>query len=91
MFSKQVIVSPNIGLMVNHSAIIFRTANDYKSTITLEYSDNVNGRTGSVSPTSLLGILSIGLRAGLVVKITAEGEDEKEAVLAIAKLLSPYG
>ena len=41
----------------------------------------------TVNAKSLMGLLSLGLRTGMGVTIIANGEDEAQAVCAMAKLL----
>lgn len=42
----------------------------------------------ALSVDSLIGILSLNLRKGMTVAVTAEGEDAQAAVEAVCKLLS---
>ncbi len=69
------------GLHVRPSTRLSETAKAFRSQIAVTTSD---GRTADAK--SLLGLISLGLRAGAEVIVTADGDDAAEAEQAIAAL-----
>lgn len=63
-------------------AELVQLANRFTSLIHLEVEDKI------INAKSIMGMMTIGLVSGLVLDITAEGEDEREAVVAIAEYIS---
>ena len=73
-------VNNQTGLHLRPAGILCRTAMLYKSHIALTF-----GST-TANAKSVLSVLSAGVKAGDVVEITCEGEDEQEAMEAMVKL-----
>jgi phosphocarrier protein len=64
------------------SALIVQTTKNFKSNIYIEKNaDRINAK-------SIMGIITLGAAFGTELKIIADGEDENEAVEAIAKLFA---
>ena len=61
-----------------------KTANQFTSQITVE---NLCNQSDPVNAKSILGILSSGVEMDHQIQITAEGEDEQEAVAALCELI----
>lgn len=82
MYKKEAVVNREFGLHSRPATFFIQKANEYKSSIWVE-------KVGcGVNAKSLLGVLSLGLAKGTAVNILAEGEDEREAVEALAELIS---
>ena len=81
MYSKKVIIISEAGLYGKAAASMIQLANNYKSTIFVEYEDK------KANAKSLLGVLSLALTKNCEVTLTAEGEDEKEAVTKLAEFI----
>lgn len=78
---KQTIILTNpTGLHLRPAGIVCRTAMEYKSHITLNYEG------GSANAKSVLSVLGAGFKKGDELEIRCEGEDEQEALEAMAKL-----
>jgi len=86
MYSESIEVQNKTGLHARPAAVLVQTAVKFKSTITIEKdSKQANAK-------SIVSLLSIGVSKGSTIKITAEGEDEKQAVAALTKLIkSKFG
>ena len=69
------------GLHVRPSTRLSETAKAFRSQITITTSD---GRAADAK--SLLGLISLGLKAGAEITVTAEGDDAEGAERAIAEL-----
>jgi phosphocarrier protein len=80
MAEKTITVLNRAGIHARPSALLVQTTKNYKSNIFIEKgSDRINAK-------SIMGIITLGAAYGTELKIIAEGEDEAEAVDAIAKL-----
>ena len=79
MTSKEIIVTRDGGLKEQYAALFIRNANEYQSQIRIRLGEK------SVNAKSLLGVLSMGVRRGAVLTVTAEGPDEEDAVNALRR------
>ena len=79
MISKEIIVTRDGGLKEEDAALFIRNANEYQSQIRIRLGEK------SVNAKSLLGVLSMGVRHGAVLTVTAEGPDEEDAVNALRR------
>ena len=79
MTSKDIIVTRDGGLKEQDAALFIRNANEYQSQIRIRLGEK------SVNAKSLLGVLSMGVRHGAVLTVTAEGPDEEDAVNALRR------
>jgi len=81
---RAVKIQNRLGLHARAAARFVHTAARYKSRVTA-------GRDGRVMDgKSILGILLLGASRGTTIEITAEGEDEAEAVEALAALVESH-
>jgi len=80
MKQETVTIKNRAGIHARPSALIVKTANEYDSEIFLELDDmRINAK-------SIMGIITLGANYKSIIQIIAEGEDEEEAVTAIARL-----
>jgi phosphocarrier protein len=80
MTEKVVKVVNRAGLHARPSALLVQTIKNFKANIYLEKgNDKINAK-------SILGVITLGAAFETELKITAEGEDEKEAVEALVRL-----
>ena len=80
MKQETVTIKNRAGIHARPSALIVKTANEYDSEIFLELDDmRINAK-------SIMGIITLGANYKSIIQIIAEGEDEEEAVTAIAGL-----
>ena len=79
MTSKEIIVTRDGGLKEQDATLFIRNANEYQSQIRIRLGEK------SVNAKSLLGVLSMGVRHGAVLTVTAEGPDEEDAVNALRR------
>ena len=67
------------------ATLLVQAASKFNSDINLEY----NGK--SVNLKSIMGVMSLGVGQGADVTITADGDDAKEAIEAIADTMKKEG
>ncbi len=80
MKSKKVKIINRAGIHARPAALLVQKANEYDSQIFLEKnSEKINGK-------SIMGIITLGATFDSEINIIAEGNDEEEAVQAIATL-----
>lgn len=82
MFMKEAVVNNQVGLHARPATFFIQKANEFKSSIWVEKDER------RVNAKSLLGVLSLGIVKGTAVSLIADGPDEKEAVEALAELIS---
>lgn len=82
MLTKQVTINIENGLEARPVAQLVQVASQYESKIYLECEDK------KVNAKSIMGMMSLGLAAGEVVSVTADGEDEEIAIESIEKYLN---
>ncbi len=81
MTKRTVEVKLQSGLEARPVAVLVQVASRYESKVYLE----TNGR--KVNAKSIMGMMSLGLDSGETVLVTADGQDEAEAVSSIEKFL----
>ncbi len=82
MFSKEVLVSNQVGLHARPATFFIQKANEFKSGIWVEKDER------RVNAKSLLGVLSLGITRGVNITVIAEGADEEDAVNALIDLIT---
>ena len=82
MYTQEITVNNEVGLHARPATFFIQKANEFKSGIWVEKDDR------RVNAKSLLGVLSMGIMDGSTISLIADGEDETEALEALAKLVS---
>jgi phosphotransferase system HPr (HPr) family protein len=82
--SKEIVVQHKVGLHARPAAMFVKTANKYTSNITVK---NLSNQSDPVNAKSILGILSSGVEMNHQIRITAKGEDEEEALVALCEII----
>ncbi len=86
MFQQNVIVKNKTGLHARPAALFVQTANKFKSEIFIEKQGK------KVNAKSIMGVMSLAVSQGTEITISAQGEDEKEAVNKLVELIeSKFG
>ncbi|WP_245688606.1 HPr family phosphocarrier protein [Thermogemmatispora onikobensis] len=83
--STEVVVAYRDGLHARPATLLAKTAAAFSSTITIE---NLTQGSKPVNAKSPLTVLSIGIQRHDRLRIAADGEDEDEAIEAIARLIA---
>ncbi|AMB99639.1 phosphocarrier protein HPr [Aerococcus urinaehominis] len=78
-------ITAETGIHARPATLLVQTASKFQSEITLEYKGK------SVNLKSIMGVMSLGVGQGSDVTITADGEDEEEAMAAIAETMKNEG
>ncbi|TGE39850.1 HPr family phosphocarrier protein [Desulfosporosinus fructosivorans] len=81
MITRELTINNKSGLHARPASLWVQAASRFQSKIKIKRGDSV------VDGKSILGILSLGLAAGSVFELLAEGDDEAEAVSALEKLM----
>lgn len=82
MISREIQIRIPSGMEASPVALLVQTANKFKSSIYLETdSKKVNAK-------SIMGMMSVAMNYEDRITITADGEDEETAILAIEDFLS---
>lgn len=84
MIKKNLTVRSEQGLHARPADLFVRTANRFQSEILVM---NLTSGTGPVNAKSILRVLALGVYNGHRIEVSAEGDDEKEAVAAISHLI----
>lgn len=77
-------VSNEVGLHARPAALFVKTANKFKSNITVE---NLSCGSTTVDAKSILSLLTAGVECNHKIRVRAEGEDGEEAINALKKLV----
>ena len=78
-------ITAETGIHARPATILVQTASKFASDITLTY----NGK--SVNLKSIMGVMSLGVGQNADVTISADGDDEKDAIAAIADTMLKDG
>lgn len=81
MTKKELIVQQEL-INAKETAQFIQTAMQYRSSLCITY------QSSQVNPKSMMGMLCLGLRPGMKITISGEGEDENTAVDHLGKYLS---
>lgn len=78
MEKRQFKVVSETGIHARPATLLVQTATKFKSELKLSYEGN------SVDLKSIMGVMSLGVGQNAEVTVIADGDDEKEAIEAIA-------
>lgn len=78
-------VTAETGIHARPATLLVQAASKFNSDINLEF----NGK--SVNLKSIMGVMSLGVGQGSDVSISAEGDDEAEAIAAIKETMTKEG
>ena len=80
MVVKELVIRHRAGIHARPASQLVQLANKFASSITIEKdSEKINAK-------SIMGIIALGATYNTVLKVSAQGADEQEAVAAIEKL-----
>ena len=82
MTSREIKIELPTGLEARPAAMLVQVASQYESSIYVEKEQK------RVNAKSIMGMMTLGLYAGETVTVSANGEDEEEALANIEKFLS---
>ena len=81
MASKDFHIVAETGIHARPATLLVQTASKFASDITLDYKGK------AVNLKSIMGVMSLGVPTKATVEIEAEGEDEKDVIESIAKVI----
>ena len=85
MEKKNFHIIAETGIHARPATLLVQAASKYNSDITLSYNDK------SVNLKSIMGVMSLGVGQNADVTISADGEDEKDALAAISEAMKKEG
>ena len=85
MEKKDLNITAETGSHARPATLLVQAASKFGSDINLEYKGK------SVNLKSIMGVMSLGVGQGADVTITAEGDDEAEAIAAIEETMKKEG
>jgi phosphocarrier protein HPr len=85
MVETELTLNNDQGLHARPADLFVRTANKFKSDITVR---NLSTGSNDVNAKSILRILSLGVYSGHTIQIMANGEDENQAIEEISTLVN---
>jgi len=87
MKEEKVIVDNKVGLHARPASLFVQEAAKYSSDINVYCQDPETKEDRNANAKSILGILTLGVFQGTEITITANGEDEQEAVDGLVALV----
>lgn len=84
MYQKEATIIDKLGLHARPATLLNKMCIKYKSKIKILFGEKV------IEPRSILSIMAAGVTQGSQIIITADGEDEVEAVEAISEFINTY-
>lgn len=82
MVQRKILIKNRLGLHARPAALFVKTASNYKSNVFIGKNNHeVNGK-------SIMGVMMLAAEMGSEITITVDGEDEKEALEALEKLVN---
>lgn len=85
MIEKQYEITAAEGLHARPTSVLVSGMTNFTSDITLTYNDR------EANMKSLLGVMSLGIPAGSTIKVSADGDDEKEVIAKVDEIMSAEG
>lgn len=82
MVQEKAVVHLKTGLQARPAALFVQEANRYSATIFIEKDDK------KVNAKSIMGIMSLAIGSGKEILITADGNDEEQAIKNLTAFLS---
>ena len=82
MVYRDIVVQNQVGLHARPATFFIQRANEFRSSIWIEKDER------RANAKSLLGVLSLGVTGGTDIRVIADGQDENEAVEALANLVN---
>ena len=85
METREFHVIAETGIHARPATLLVQAASKFNSDIQLTYKDK------SVNLKSIMGVMSLGVGQGADVKISADGDDESDAIEALAEAMKKEG
>ncbi|WP_088006909.1 phosphocarrier protein HPr [Indiicoccus explosivorum] len=85
MVEKQYTVAGEEGLHARPASTLVKTASGFSSDIFLQYKEK------KVNLKSILGVMSLGIKSGETVTISADGADEQQAMDKLDEIVKSEG
>ena len=90
MKESKVVVNNKVGLHARPASLFVQEAAKYSSDINVYCQDPESKEDRNANAKSILGILTLGVFQGTEITITANGDDEEQAVEALVALVRDH-
>jgi len=84
MITQTIEISNKLGLHARAAAKLVATANKYASAVTLNFAGN------KADAKSIMSIMMLAASKGSIIDISADGDDEKEAMAEVIALIDGF-
>lgn len=84
MKEKTFTITDDTGVHARPATLLVNKAGQYQSEVELQY----NGKT--VNLKSIMGVMSLGVPKGAEIKVTADGNDEEQALEGIEEVIKQH-
>ena len=84
MQSREILIKNKTGLHARPAAEFVKEAAKFKSSITIDFKEK------KINAKSIIHVLSAGIAAGSTIVLSAEGEDENQAVETLSDVISKF-
>ncbi|MBR0600626.1 HPr family phosphocarrier protein [Sinanaerobacter chloroacetimidivorans] len=84
MLSKEIMIKNKTGLHARPAAQFVKEAAKFKSAISIEFKEK------KVNAKSIIHVLSAGIAAGSIIHLSAEGEDEQQAIERLSEVIEKF-
>ncbi len=85
MVEKTFKILSGAGIHARPATLLVNAAGKFQADIQLEYNEK------KVNLKSIMGVMSLGIKEGSMVKIIADGKDEDEAISALEEIMKKEG
>ena len=84
MLSKEITIKNKTGLHARPAAEFVKEAAKFKSAISIQFKEKV------INAKSIIHVLSAGIAAGSMITLSAEGEDEQQAIEVLSNVIAKF-
>lgn len=84
MLSREITVKNKTGLHARPASDFVKTASKFRSAVTIEFKDK------TINAKSIIHVLSAGISAGSTIILSADGEDEKQAIETLTDVIDKF-
>ena len=84
MLSKEIVIMNKTGLHARPASEFVKQAAAFKSAVSIEFKEK------KINAKSILHVLSAGIAAGSTIILSAEGEDEQQAIDKLSDVIAKF-
>lgn len=84
MLSKEIVINNKTGLHARPASEFVKETAKFKSAITIDFKEK------KINAKSIIHVLSAGISAGSTITLSADGEDEKQAIETLSEVIAKF-